>query len=202
MIPVGAIAGGLGALGGAIFGQHGPSLTEGDINNAYRRGSSRYNPFVFNPNANDPALQLQNSRANNLYNINRGRGVNEVYRAGLGGSSIAMNSLQGLDTDYAKQLEDIGNQNLTQQRDEQLGLYNSDLNYQRQLQMARLQAISGGRQADAASTTGAIGALAGVAGQAIAGRPQAPGTGVPDFNGQHYVYIDPSQPWLGGYYTK
>lgn len=163
MIPVGAaISLGSAALG-ALTGRHGTHpLSEADIARAYAAGSQ---PFKFTADPNDPALVLQNLRAGNLHRINRGNAVNELYRGGLGGSSIALNSLQGNDAEYARQLEDIGNQNLESQRQTQLGLFNSNQDYMRQLQIARLNAISGANSANAAARTGAIGALGQEGGQ-------------------------------------
>jgi len=176
-IPLMAIGMGASALG-SIFGHHGPGINEGDINSAYRAGAGQFN---FNPNANDPALQLMQSRANNLYRNNRYNGVNEVQRAGLGGSSIGMNNLQGIDENYARQMGDITNQNLGDQRQEQLGLFNSNQNYMRQLQMAKLGALNSYHQGNDAARTGAIGSLAGVAGRAFGG-PKVAGTQGLDFS--------------------
>lgn len=185
----GLVSAGLGLAGG-LFGRSPEGLTTRDIDAARRRTQGN---FTFNPNANDPALRLQQARANQLYQTRRGNAINEIGRGGLLGSSIALKSLGQQDTDYARELEGIQDQNLMTQRNEQLGLYRDDQDYRQRLEQMRLQSLIGARGNEASARSGAIGGLGSLAGEFFAG-PRTPSSGTRD----SYRYWDPNQPWLGG----
>lgn len=96
-------------------------------------------PFNFTPNLADPELISLRNAALGRGKQNYLSGVNELARAGLTGSSVAMNQLDEINRRNALDVEGVEASQLARQRAEALGLYQGDIDFERQLLFERMR---------------------------------------------------------------
>lgn len=122
-IPLAAISAGIGIAGGL------KSLFGGGGRKKYRGARQ----FSYTPNEQDPELLLRRRRALEEITRSRDRDVNEIGRAGLLGSSAAFGVLGEGESRGARTLEDIDADVYGNRRQEALGLFRDEENFERQL---------------------------------------------------------------------
>jgi hypothetical protein len=96
--------------------------------------------FSYNLDENDPELAMLRRRAQFLGGQNMMRGSDELGRAGLLGSGVGMNYIQGIGRDTARNVSDIEGGLFGRRRNEALGLFTRDQDWARQVEMEKARA--------------------------------------------------------------
>lgn len=123
-----------------------PGVPMGPASQQYGGAADRVNQaaggFSFTPNQNDPELNALHSRMQQSQMARFLRNRDEFARAGLLGSSQQISGSNALQDQFGNEQYSADQDIFGRQRSEQLGMYNSDLDFRRQAEMARLGLLS------------------------------------------------------------